>query len=128
MCYPLFLSGQIKTEQRIQAWSSHTIFFFIDSDFQDIAILYTRSNNRVWIHSETCVCDMIRTYSKMHHTGKCSQHQVFAWCMGESPHPCCHPPKSIKGGLVKGGSFHVKVMKSLPKGKAAWADIARAKF
>ena len=41
--------------------------------------------------------------------------QALAW------HPCCHLCKSRKRRLGQ-------AMKSLPKGKAAWADIACAKF
>ena len=41
--------------------------------------------------------------------------------MTRTNHPCCHPCKSRKSRLRR-------AMKSLPKGKAAWAAIARAKF
>ena len=41
--------------------------------------------------------------------------------MTRADHPCCHPRKSRKSRLRQ-------VMKSLPKGKAAWAAITHAKF
>ena len=47
--------------------------------------------------------------------------QALAWCAGDSLHLCCHPCESRKRRLRQ-------VMKSLPEGKAVWANIARAKF
>ena len=48
-------------------------------------------------------------------------YQALAWCVGDSPCPCCHSCKSRKRRLRW-------AMKSLLKGKAAWADIACTKF
>ena len=42
-------------------------------------------------------------------------------CVGDSPHPHCHLHKSRKRRLRQ-------AMKNPSKGKAAWADIAHAKF
>ena len=47
--------------------------------------------------------------------------QALAWRMGNSPCPHCHMCKSRKRRLGW-------AMKSPPKGKAAWADIAHTKF
>ena len=48
-------------------------------------------------------------------------YQALAWCVGDSPCPCCHSCKSRKRRLRW-------AMKSLLKGKAVWADIACTKF
>ena len=47
--------------------------------------------------------------------------QALAWRAGDSPCPRCHSRKSKNWRLRR-------TMKSPPNSKAAWADIARAKF
>ena len=47
--------------------------------------------------------------------------QALALRAGDSPHPRCQACKSRKRRLRQ-------AMKSVPKGKAAWANIFRAKF
>ena len=55
------------------------------------------------------------------------RHQALAWHMGDSLHPHCQPCKSRKRRLRPVQDEKPR-MKTLPKGKIAWADIARAKF
>ena len=46
----------------------------------DQGVPWYSGNYRVWIHSE-CLRDMIKTYSQMHRTDKCSQHSSIIWAV-----------------------------------------------